>query len=937
MSGYGRGAPAQPQPLHTFPTAAGRGRGAPRGGHRGSHRGGHNPFVGRGQWNAPVSVADVERSNIAIPHVPTSSHPSESTISGSATGSSAARPLLPHERREPFVPSQPMSVVSEQADRSGMLTNSSAEDAASFYSEPASAFVTSTNDSLPNANPFSPDRVLYRANGLSIMPAVGSETWVVQGQVSLYGLSLGGPIIWEIILDDGRVMRGDLRCCLRPFRHGSEVSIRRAGGQKSLVESTRILFPDTYPAEAFFQTIKHYKGQPESRGPIFSETLHDPREVKRPNPTPSDKGDNAVAAGNVDGEVVNDQTPGTFQADAEVPILSGNASSITTPAQLNRLTQNGPETLIDIGVDDAPPVPSRPRSRASDGLNGLEYHNPLNSEPVQRGNDGAAEVTPHEVITEEQPVDHPEIVSPTLPSDVSALLAFMTHQLDDDAEALMHALLEVDIIEAIPLGENLSQNSLRMLHTLTSKEYDRMIVIYEGLVQFFTWLHIPEQTQKYAALQLALIQLVRDEKFKALQRDEQEMVTTVVYANVRHGHARVVRPAEQMATLRSSARANPPEVHELNQYILNLRHPHRVSARPSTTASHPSTFDRGESNRRAEEAERLEEAKREKERIQRFEEDQRLEEAKRAASACLEDPRAEQLRRGTEQLRRRAEELKQAQKAVNEECGEEQQSAKWPLTEKEENKPMTDEEEKNIRRRLRSELLKAEKMKAEQNKLSPVAQPPVVQPSQPGGVTSRAPLSDSTNIRPSSAASSVGTERPTSSGLSGLGSSRHAPGNRASRSYQMNSSPAFNSGADTINNPRRRPHAAIFSQHNHNPRPLPTQGLRTSQWAGLAIYDTADSAPQPSSRDTWEATWDEGQVDSGNVQNIARQDGDAISHATQVSNGSIQNGSQENNDGTADEALEQHNQSSNVSVSSTISGMTRTFSHLNLRDTPHRK
>ncbi|KAI1105292.1 hypothetical protein F4804DRAFT_138851 [Jackrogersella minutella] len=111
-----------------------------------------------------------------------------------------------------------------------------------------------------------------------------------------------------------------------------------------------------------------------------------------------------------------------------------------------------------------------------------------------------------------------------------------------------------DNIEAVPLGMGMSQESLRILSTLSSQDYKRMIRECNSIVQLLESIHVAPATSlsKHASVHVTVGQLMRDDSFKALKWDEQRKVFAVVYANVLHGDGRIIRSAEQLLKLRYS-------------------------------------------------------------------------------------------------------------------------------------------------------------------------------------------------------------------------------------------------------------------------------------------------------------------------------------------------------------------------------------------------
>lgn len=122
-----------------------------------------------------------------------------------------------------------------------------------------------------------------------------------------------------------------------------------------------------------------------------------------------------------------------------------------------------------------------------------------------------------------------------------------------------------EIIEAIPLGINLSQHSLRILFALKDDDYNRMITACSSPEGRNT-----SASSKDEALQVALSRLEGDRHFRALGPHEQGKILAVVYANIFHGNARVIRQADRMIKLRSSAGPRPGEIDVYRQYIGRL-------------------------------------------------------------------------------------------------------------------------------------------------------------------------------------------------------------------------------------------------------------------------------------------------------------------------------------------------------------------------------
>ncbi|KAI1085116.1 hypothetical protein F5B20DRAFT_589885 [Whalleya microplaca] len=149
------------------------------------------------------------------------------------------------------------------------------------------------------------------------------------------------------------------------------------------------------------------------------------------------------------------------------------------------------------------------------------------------------------------------------------------------------ALLDVDAIEAIPPKEKLSEESLRILSTLTDEDY-------KGLTTKCCYLEAilkPVAPQpnapllKFAALQTAILHIMHDDGFEYLEWRQKQKVSQMVYMNILSRFSRIKRKPEEMLRLQQQTYACPDKVHEVNVMNEEWNRKHRQATpnpRPPT-------------------------------------------------------------------------------------------------------------------------------------------------------------------------------------------------------------------------------------------------------------------------------------------------------------------------------------------------------------------
>ncbi|KAI8959639.1 hypothetical protein F5Y11DRAFT_350297 [Daldinia sp. FL1419] len=384
------------------------------------------------------------------------------------------------------------------------------------------------------------DRALFLEEKASILLVFGLDLEFSLGQVSVYEIPQDGVTVWDLNVFGGKTLRGDIRLCLRPFQSGSTVHLRRQDSATSEVRSSHIRFGSIPVAQKFEQVISSCRAQNEnSRSPIFNEVT-ETGSVSQPELAT----DNTVLE-KIHEQAPKNQMPETSQSSAK-PVVSEPPQRIPSPGVVN-------EDLIEFNSPES--------QKGSKSLGDL-----IDFTTNSRPSVGPAAITKFEKRQE----------TPMVGLDPDTV--FTTAQLEHDVET----------IETITAGVDISQDSLRMLSFLTARDYNHMAKARHSLEQYLTWAKFPSVASpaKRAAMQIATMQLRRYEVFKALERDERRKSIAVVYVNILHGNNRIVRSMDQMIILRQDARPCPQRVHDFNEFSLRLAGRPRAQ-QPSTSGQKP--------------------------------------------------------------------------------------------------------------------------------------------------------------------------------------------------------------------------------------------------------------------------------------------------------------------------------------------------------------
>ncbi|KAI1653918.1 hypothetical protein F4813DRAFT_399593 [Daldinia decipiens] len=444
--------------------------------------------------------------------------------------------LMPHEQTNTLLPHQrrPAGLVHNTLDQSG------------------ETHVTGGN--LIQTATLKLGRVIFRDEDVAIMLVVGLDEFS-PGQVSLHERP-NGAVIWNLSINNGRATRGDIRLCLQPFQYGSSVHLRRQDNEASDVRSSQIRFGSISTAQKFEGVVKSCRKQQEnSRIPILmekSESEPVPELEIETDSKDSEKRDGQAPENHVsktDRTRVDTMASIPLKPTSPKPIPSTEITNedlidLSSPESLKR--PKSPMDLIDLGCHEQSIV---------DSIGDAEPAS-LRREPVIAASIKSTFPT----------IARSQTISPSVTTQYS--VSFST------ATVISTSQLEQDVvtIEAITAGVGMSQDSLRVLYSLTTRDYRRMIKISRNLLEYLMWAHSSSSIApiKQAAMQVATMQLKRYEEFGDLNQDEQRKAIAVLYANILHGNAPIIRSVDEMIMLRQYARPCPPRVRRFNEFFFRV-------------------------------------------------------------------------------------------------------------------------------------------------------------------------------------------------------------------------------------------------------------------------------------------------------------------------------------------------------------------------------
>ncbi|KAI1466187.1 uncharacterized protein F4812DRAFT_466005 [Daldinia caldariorum] len=423
--------------------------------------------------------------------------------------------------------------------------------------EPTANTPSHASNNLVQAKKSQPDRVVFNDKNVTIMLVFGVGEFS-PGQVSVFERPQNNIVMWQLSIDNGKATRGDIRLCLSPFQYGSKIHLRRQDGENSEVRSSLIRFDNILAANEFQGVVNSYrKQQQNSQEPLYMEV------------TETDSlAELQLNAGNKNSGKTDEQA-----SKNEVP--QTHQPRVGTPTRISPVAAQDVEVSNEDLIDLSSPKSLKIQTSSSDLIDLTDLA--ANPKPVVRLPVVDSIGVPELANLQRVPVlpTLSECTRPTTARSQTMSPSVMTQYSFNLSTAMLStSQLEQDVttIETIRPGEDISQDSLRVLSFLTMRDYQGMVKMYRYLSEFFKWAwdSSPIPAAKLAAMQVAMTQLKKYEEFGGLNEDDQKKAIAVVYANVMHGNAPIIRSIDEMITLRQRASPCPRRVHRFNDVFFKV-------------------------------------------------------------------------------------------------------------------------------------------------------------------------------------------------------------------------------------------------------------------------------------------------------------------------------------------------------------------------------
>ncbi|KAH9906928.1 hypothetical protein F4778DRAFT_778357 [Xylariomycetidae sp. FL2044] len=276
---------------------------------------------------------------------------------------------------------------------------------------------------------------------------------------------------------------------------------------------------------------------------------------------------------------MDNKTQDTLSDDASLPA----PLSVPITTQLHP-----PSILIDFESEESgsPEKKDTRKPYCNADLEGLQYHSsgsesaetPPASKELGAVDGGVARTvvageaaehlsTIQEDVVLEQDKTQEDTKSPS-PEKEKAYQLQTSEATQKEAKAIQtkEALLDIEAVEKVQAGEDMSQASLAVVQAIADADYDYLVSISDKLVQLFDgakyFRGIP--IIKFATLQTSLVHLMDIPEFVELDLDEQRKALAVVYTNALYFHSSFVRSSADILRSRPERSPCPIEVQEFN-------------------------------------------------------------------------------------------------------------------------------------------------------------------------------------------------------------------------------------------------------------------------------------------------------------------------------------------------------------------------------------
>ncbi|KAI8633582.1 hypothetical protein F5Y19DRAFT_489037 [Xylariaceae sp. FL1651] len=416
---------------------------------------------------------------------------------------------------------------------------------------------------------------------------VGAEHKHLRGIIAIYDSFEASTVIWELTVVGESVTKGDIRELLDAQQIGSMVLFRRCalstGDASVRIVSLRLesVAEAKHLTDKINSLMRRYANSAEA---IYAESFErlspevenrDERDgIESPSPpvlqsTVVVKADEDLWIGSGWSDV--EQSPPCAATISQREANENNQGS--NPKANGKGTETG--ILIDFNTPD--PIDGstwKPTSRG-DELSGLRYEWPVAAGSFSMCHDSKNGSQMKEGIQALEQSKGKGKAPATSRPDYEQNFTPMTPDWTERGEMLhtevvmeaIDVLQDIEDIESICAGKNLSEKSLYVLSDITPADYTvlmntssimaRVLVKYESLAS----------AKKSAALQAGLVYLLQRDKFLDLPRDEQKKTLAVVYTNLSRESSRIIRSRKSMIALRLGKATCPEEIQELNNMV----------------------------------------------------------------------------------------------------------------------------------------------------------------------------------------------------------------------------------------------------------------------------------------------------------------------------------------------------------------------------------
>ncbi|KAI0134370.1 hypothetical protein BJ170DRAFT_591349 [Xylariales sp. AK1849] len=505
----------------------------------------------------------------------------------------------PHMRRTPSIsalavaqPAKPPQATSQVCAASSATTNAR-----------SSQVVLKASPNSVNTEGSQPDLRIHFAADVAVgrMTTYG-DTEYDPGRTFLYDYPNRQVVIWELRMEDGHVIRDDVRVIEDIWSLGSTAIVRRKDSPTDKIRTTPFRANSMAMVDRLRGEIKLQQSRlAASRDPIYPFTDSQDRKGIRINvstllplaeagrsPTPPPTTSASVKA------VVTPLTVDPVVTAGLSSAASGDEVLVVKPVEtlkpeddeLGRMLREMDEETAKKATDpdgmliDTSPVSPEPRRVSyADDLKGLAYERQTDSRsPVAKArvaNEQSVTQSP-KVAVKVEPLKTAVTTGPEVPENNAPTLILLDTK-DTKGQQVAEAHTDDDgaisaaMLMKIRVGADLSASCMNTLAQLGPANYREISTAFDELVSILgrTRMYQDGSIEEFAAIQVVFIHLSRCASFKSLSREDQMVAAAVVYANLRQlkQRCRITYDSARILALRRHAGPHPPMTDLLHELV----------------------------------------------------------------------------------------------------------------------------------------------------------------------------------------------------------------------------------------------------------------------------------------------------------------------------------------------------------------------------------